>query len=234
MNDPFLKLREECLELNLRLPKLGLVLFTFGNVSLLDPDRRVFAIKPSGVPYETMKPSDIVVCDLDGRKVDGRLNPSSDTPTHAVLYGSFPSLRGIVHTHSRHATAWAQALKDIPLLGTTHADHLHVPVPCTPVLPAERIRGDYERETGLWIVEHFRSRGLSPDEVPMVLVGGHGPFTWGPTGDKAVYHAAVLEEIAAMAALTLGINPSAAPLPEPLVRRHYERKHGPNATYGQR
>jgi L-ribulose-5-phosphate 4-epimerase len=232
--DPYKSLRQECLELNLELPRLGLVLYTFGNVSVSDRKRGVVAIKPSGLPYKGMKTSDIVVVDLEGRRVAGRLNPSSDTATHLVLYREFTGLGGIVHTHSTHATAWAQACRPIPVLGTTHADHLHTPVPCTDLMTDEQIKADYETSTGRQIVDTFRSASLSADEVGMVLVAGHGPFTWGPTGEKAVYNAAVLEQLAAMAWMTLAINPSVPPLKDALIRKHFERKHGKNAYYGQK
>jgi L-ribulose-5-phosphate 4-epimerase len=218
-------------ESNLALVKHGLVLFTFGNVSGLDRQHSVIAIKPSGVDYARLKPEDMVVLDLDGQVVEGTLRPSSDTKTHLVLYKQFPEIGGVVHTHSTHAVAWAQAGKPIPILGTTHADHLHVDVPCTTLMSDVLIQGDYEESTGLQILESFK--GLSPREVEMVLVAGHGPFTWGKTPEKAVYNAVVLEELAAMALLTLQINPQTARLKPALVEKHFNRKHGPDAYYGQ-
>jgi L-ribulose-5-phosphate 4-epimerase len=175
----------------------------------------------------------MVIVDLDGQVVDGSLRPSSDTKTHAVLYREFSGIRGVAHTHSTHAIAWAQALRDIPLYGTTHADFLPVAVPCTPVLSDDRIVGDYEWETGLQIVELLRDRGYSPTEVPMALVGGHGPFTWGPTASSAVFHSVILEEVARVALLTEAANPAVRPLPAGLIQKHYDRKHGDDAYYGQ-
>ncbi|MBC7893238.1 MAG: L-ribulose-5-phosphate 4-epimerase [Sphingobacteriaceae bacterium] len=226
-------IQEECYEANKQLPKLGLVLFTFGNVSAVDRDRGVFAIKPSGVPYESLQASDIVICDFDANVVAGSLRPSSDTKTHALLYKTWADIGGIVHTHSTYAVAWAQAGRDIPILGTTHADHTHQDIPCAPALTDEMIQGDYEHETGNQIFEVFRQRGLSHTEVEMVLLQNHGPFTWGKTAAKAVYNSAVLEEIARMACLTLQINPGTPRLKDSLRLKHYERKHGSAAYYGQ-
>jgi L-ribulose-5-phosphate 4-epimerase len=227
-------LKEACFESNLQLPKLGLVMFTFGNVSVADRKQGVFAIKPSGVPYEKLKPSDMVVIDFENKIVDGRLNPSSDTKTHAFLYKTWPAIQGISHTHSTFAVAWAQAQKDIPILGTTHADHLPCDVPCAPVMSDKMIRGDYEHETGRTIVQCFKNRKLSPEEVEMVLVSKHGPFTWGKTAEKAVYNSAILEELAKMAWLTLQVNPSALKLKNVLIDKHFSRKHGKEAYYGQK
>lgn len=217
----------------MQLPKLGLVLFTFGNVSVVDRSAGVFAIKPSGVPYEQLKPDQIVVVDFDAKIVEGSNRPSSDTKTHAVLYRHWEHIGGIVHTHSTYATAWAQAQRDIPIFGTTHADHLTTDVPCAPPMSDEMIRGDYEHETGFQIINCFRERKLSCEEVEMVLVGNHAPFTWGRDAAKAVYNAAVLEEVARMALLTEQINPQAPRLKETLIKKHFERKHGPGAYYGQ-
>jgi L-ribulose-5-phosphate 4-epimerase len=228
----FAELKRRAFEANLELPRRGLVITTFGNVSVADRGRGVFAIKPSGVEYPALKPSDIVVVDMDGRVVEGKLRPSSDTKTHAVLYRSFEKIGSVAHTHSIYATAWAQAMKSIPVLGTTHADHLTVDVPCTRVMPKEAISGDYEVETGNQIVEAFR--GLSYEEVEMVLVACHGPFTWGKTPEKAVYNSVILEELAKMAALTLGINPRTPKLKKSLLDKHYQRKHGKDAYYGQK
>ena len=215
----------------MEIPRQGLAIYTFGNVSAFDAARAVFAIKPSGVAYDVLKAADMVIVDLDSKVVEGTLRPSSDTKTHAALYRAFQGLGGIVHTHSTHATAWAQAGMAIPLYGTTHADHLAEDVPCTAVMSAEAVGGDYEAETGKQIIDCFRGR--NPSETSMVLVAGHGPFTWGKTADKAVYHAVVLEELAKMAFITHALDPKAGRLPEYLVRKHYERKHGKSAYYGQ-
>jgi len=216
---------------NRELPELGLVLQAFGNVSGIDRERGWVAIKPSGIPYHDLKVQDIVVVDLDNNVVEGRLRPSSDTRTHTYLYRSFPEIGGIVHTHSTYAVAWAQALKPIPLLGTTHADLLPADVPCTDIMSDEMIEGDYEEETGKQIVEVFTNRSYK--DVPMVLVGGHGPFTWGETPEKALHHSQMLEELARMAALTLQINPASPRLKQSLIDKHFSRKHGPDAYYGQ-
>jgi L-ribulose-5-phosphate 4-epimerase len=226
-------IREAAYEANLRLPKLGLVLFTFGNVSAADRDLGLFAIKPSGVPYEELTPDKMVIVDFDGKVVKGKLRPSSDTLTHAVLYKHWEKIGGIVHTHSTYATAWAQAQRDIPIFGTTHADHNTVDVPCAPPMNDEMIQGDYEYQTGFQIINTFREKGLSYEEVEMVLVGNHAPFTWGKTPDKAVYNSAVLESIAQMAYLTEQISAVAPRLKDSLIKKHYERKHGPDSYYGQ-
>lgn len=226
-------IKEAAYRANMQLPELGLVLFTFGNASAADREEGVFAIKPSGVPYAELRPEDMVVVDFDNKAVEGSKRPSSDTKTHAVLYKNWEQIGGIVHTHSTYATAWAQAQLDIPILGTTHADHLTVDVPCAPVMSDEMIAGDYEYQTGFQILNAFRDRGLSPEEVEMALVANHAPFTWGKTVDKAVYNSAVLEELARMAYLTIQIRPEAPRLKEALIRKHYERKHGKNAYYGQ-
>jgi len=220
-------------EANMQLPALGLVLFTFGNVSAADRQKRVFAIKPSGVPYKDLSPEKMVIVDFDGNTVEGNLRPSSDTKTHAVLYKHWENINGIVHTHSTYATAWAQSLRDIPIFGTTHADHLTVDVPCAQPMNDEMIKGDYEYQTGFQIMDHFTERGLSYEEVEMVLVGNHAPFTWGKTAEKAVYNSAVVETLAQMAFLTLQINPEAQKLKDSLIKKHYERKHGPASYYGQ-
>ncbi|TDB67486.1 L-ribulose-5-phosphate 4-epimerase [Arundinibacter roseus] len=231
--DPYKTLREETYEANCQLPRLGLVLFTFGNVSAVDRDRAVFGIKPSGVPYENLHPQDIVIMDYDARVVDGTMRPSSDTKTHALLYKSWENIGGITHTHSTYAVAWAQAGLDIPIFGTTHADHTHQPIPCASVLTDAMIEGDYEHETGHQIMNCFQDKGLSNQEMEMILLQNHGPFTWGKDAAKSVYNAAVLEEIARMAFLTLQINPNTHPLKDSLRLKHYERKHGKNAYYGQ-
>ena len=226
-------LQQEAFETNMQLPKLGLVLFTFGNVSAADRDIGVFAIKPSGVPYEELTPGKMVIVDFEGDTVEGSLRPSSDTKTHAVLYRHWEKISGIVHTHSIYATAWAQSQRDIPILGTTHADHNTVDIPCTQPMSDEMIKGNYEYETGFQIINCFNERGLSYEEVEMVLVGNHAPFTWGKTAARAVYNSAVLENIAQMAFLTEQINPSSPRLKEALIKKHFERKHGPDSYYGQ-
>ncbi|MCB0570244.1 MAG: L-ribulose-5-phosphate 4-epimerase [Phaeodactylibacter sp.] len=229
----FKAIKEAAYRANMQLPELGLVLFTFGNASAADHERGVFAIKPSGVPYSELKAEDMAVVDFDNTVIEGDKRPSSDTKTHAVLYKHWRHIGGIVHTHSTYATAWAQTQMDIPIFGTTHADHLTADVPCAPVMDDEMIRGDYEYQTGFQILNAFRDKGLSPEEVEMVLVANHAPFTWGKDVDKAVYNSAVLEELARMAYLTLQIRPGAPRLKEALIRKHYERKHGANAYYGQ-
>jgi len=225
-------IKEQAYEANMQLPKLNLVLFTFGNVSVADHNAGVFAIKPSGVPYEALTPDQIVVVDFDAKIVEGSARPSSDTKTHAVLYKHW-EIGGIVHTHSTYATAWAQAQRDIPIFGTTHADHLTADVPCASPMSDEMIIGDYEHQTGYQIINCFKERKLSYKEVEMILVGNHAPFTWGKTAEKAVYNAAVLEEVARMALLTEQINPQAPRLKPTLIQKHFERKHGPGAYYGQ-
>lgn len=226
------QLRQQVLDANLELVRRGLVLYTWGNASGIDRGEGVVAIKPSGVPYDNMTAGDIVLIDLDGKRVDGALKPSSDLDTHLVLYKAFPSIGGIVHTHSRTATAWAQACREIPCLGTTHADYFHGPVPVTEHLAAAEIHSDYERATGRAIVKAFAE--IDPVAVPGVLVAGHAPFTWGKDAAQAAYHAVVLEELARIAMETFAINPHATPLPKTQLDKHYSRKHGKNATYGQR
>jgi L-ribulose-5-phosphate 4-epimerase len=226
-------LQEEAYEANMQLPKLGLVLFTFGNVSAADRNAGVFAIKPSGVPYEELTPEKMVLVDFDGMTVAGDLRPSSDTKTHAVLYKHWDGIGGIVHTHSTYATAWAQAQRDIPVYGTTHADHLTEPIPCAPPMNDALIQGDYEYQTGFQIMDCLRDRGLDYKEIEMILVGNHAPFTWGKTARKAVYNSAVLESVAQIAVLTEQINPDAPTMKETLIKKHYERKHGPLSYYGQ-
>lgn len=229
----FKDIKQAAYQANMQLPGLGLVLFTFGNASAADRGRGVFAIKPSGLPYENLRPEDMVIVDFDNNIIEGSKRPSSDTKTHAVLYKHWESIGGIVHTHSTYATAWAQTQQDIPIFGTTHADHLTVDVPCAPAMSDEMIRGDYEYQTGFQILDVFRAKGLKPEEVEMVLVANHAPFTWGKTVDKAVYNSAVLEELARMAYLTRQIRPDAPRLKDALIEKHYERKHGANAYYGQ-
>ncbi|MDD6351874.1 MAG: L-ribulose-5-phosphate 4-epimerase [Lachnospiraceae bacterium] len=227
------ELKEKVWKANLELPKHGLVTFTWGNVSEIDRESGLFVIKPSGVPYEELKPEDMVVVDLDGNKVEGDLNPSSDTPTHVVLYNRFKEIGGIVHTHSSFATSWAQAGRDIPCYGTTHADYIYGPIPCVRNLTKEEIDEAYEKNTGVLIADYFEENKKDPDAVPGVLCKNHGVFTWGKNADKAVYNAVVFEEVAKMAAWTEVINPKAAPAPQELQDKHYFRKHGANAYYGQ-
>jgi len=227
------KIKQSAYEANMQLPQLGLVLFTFGNVSVIDKDLEVFAIKPSGVPYKDLSPEKMVIVDLDANVVEGTLRPSSDTKTHAVLYKHWDKIGAIVHTHSIYATAWAQAQRDIPIFGTTHADHNTVDIPCAPPMNDEMIEGDYEYQTGFQILNCFNERGLSYEEVEMILVGNHAPFAWGKTADKAVYNSAVLENIAHMALLTEQVNAQAPRLKDALIKKHFDRKHGANSYYGQ-
>lgn len=224
------ELKDKVCRANLDLVRHGLVLFTWGNVSAIDRESGLVVIKPSGVSYDDMKPEDMVVVDLDGKVVEGRLNPSSDTPTHVVLYKAFPQARGVVHTHSTYATSWAQAGLDIPNIGTTHADYFHDAVPCTPDMTESEVKGEYELETGNVIVRRFE--GLNPVHTPGVLVKNHGPFTWGKDADEAVYNAVVLEQVAKMASISFGINPALTMNPL-LIEKHFSRKHGPGAYYGQ-
>lgn len=226
-------IKEQAYLANMQLPKLNLVLFTFGNVSAADRNLGVFAIKPSGVPYEELSVEKMVIVDFDGNTIEGSLRPSSDTQTHAVLYKNWEDINGIVHTHSTYGTAWAQAQKPIPIFGTTHADHLTVDIPCAPPMNDEMIKGNYEYETGFQIINHFKELGISHKEVEMILVGNHAPFTWGKTAEKAVYNSAVLETVAKMALLTQQINPQAPKLQNSLIKKHFERKHGADSYYGQ-
>ncbi len=247
--DKYQKLKQEAYLANLEIPKQGLAIYTWGNVSAFDKDLGVFAIKPSGVSYEKLSVDDMVVINLKGEQVDGKLNPSSDTQTHLHLYKNFEGIGGICHTHSPYATAWAQAMKSIPLLGTTHADHLANPIICTKPLTQEQVETGYEKNTGILIYETFQnpsfaqeilnvgnypSTPISPIENPMVLVGGHGPFTWAKDAISSVYNARVLEEVAKMAMWVNSINPSFKQLPSHITKKHYERKHGKNAYYGQK
>ncbi len=224
-------IKEECLAANLALPKTGLVDLTFGNVSVADPERRVFAIKPSGVDYDKLTADDMVILDYVGNIIEGTLRPSSDTPTHRCLFLNFPGIRSVVHTHSRSAVAFAQAASDIPCLGTTHCDYFNGPVPVTRTMTPSEVGGEYEWETGKVIVERFA--GLNPLDIPAVLVRNHGPFAWGPSATKAVETALALEIVADMALKTLSLNPSAASAPPHLLQKHFFRKHGANAYYGQ-
>jgi len=227
------QLKEEVFQANLDLPKHGLIKYTWGNVSAVDRERELFVIKPSGVDYETMQASDMVVCDFEGKIVEGQMNSSSDTPTHAVLYKAFPEIGGIVHTHSTWATSWAQAGIDLPAMGTTHADTFYGAVPCARFLTQKEIEDGYEAKTGHVIVETFKERGIQPLEIPGVLLHGHGPFTWGKDADSAVMHAVVLEEVAKMNVITRQLNSYATELPQRILDKHYLRKHGKDAYYGQ-
>lgn len=227
------QLKKEVLEANLQLPKHGLVTFTWGNVSGIDREQGLVVIKPSGVPYEDLKIDDLVVLDLEGNVVEGALNPSSDTATHLVLYRAFPNVGGIVHTHSPWATSWAQAGRSIPALGTTHADYYYGEIPCTRGLTKEEINRSYELETGNVIIETFETGGIEPLSMPGVLVTGHAPFCWGKDANQAVHNAVVLEEVAKMALHTFQLNPHIEPIDQFLLDKHYLRKHGANAYYGQ-
>ena len=228
------KLKHAVYEANMELPHRGLVTYTWGNVSGIDRERGLVVIKPSGVSYDELTPDDLVLLDLDGKVVDGKLNPSSDTKTHLELYKAFPEIGGIVHTHSPYAVGWAQAGRDIPAYGTTHADYFYGPVPCCRSLTEQEVEEDYERNTGLVIVETFRQRELDPVHVPGAICRNHGPFTWGKDAAQAVYHAVVLEEVAKMAVYTTQIAPDAQPAPQYVLDKHFLRKHGPNAYYGQK
>jgi L-ribulose-5-phosphate 4-epimerase len=229
--NPYAEIQARALACNLRLPEAGLVTGTFGNASAFDRQRGVFAIKPSGVPFRELKADDMPVLDVTGKVVYGALRPSSDMPTHALLYGAWPDIGGVVHTHSPYAVAWAQAMRPIPVFGTTHADHCDGDIPCTAPMADDRIAGDYEVETGRQILGSL-SRASHAD-VTMILVACHGPFTWGKTPEKAVDNSIALELIARMALYTLQIAPSAPRLKESLLKKHFERKHGPDAYYGQ-
>ena len=228
------ELKKIVYDANMLLPEYGLVTFTWGNVSAVDREKGVFVIKPSGVPYEELTPEDMVVVDFDGNKVEGDLNPSSDTPSHAVLYKCFPTIGGIVHTHSSYATSWAQSGRSIPCYGTTHADYYYGEIPCLRVLNAREIDEAYELNTGKLIVEEFKRLGKDPEAVPAVLCKNHGPFAWGKDALDAVHNAVVLEEVAKMAYRARLINPEVQPAPQELQDKHYMRKHGPNAYYGQK
>ncbi|MGI6777250.1 MAG: L-ribulose-5-phosphate 4-epimerase [Acetivibrionales bacterium] len=226
------KLKKEVLEANLELPKHNLVTFTWGNVSGIDRGKGLIVIKPSGVPYEELKLEHLVVLDLDGNKIEGDLNPSSDTPTHIVLYKQFPLIGGVVHTHSKWATSWAQAGRGIPALGTTHSDYFYGEIPCTRKMTIEEIQGDYEKETGNIIVEAFKDK--DPGQIPGVLVNNHGPFSWGKSPLDAVHNAVVLENIAEMAYHTIALSPEIQKIDQALLDKHFLRKHGENAYYGQK
>ena len=227
------ELKQKVYEANMELPRYGLVTFTWGNVSAIDREKGLIVIKPSGVDYDVMKPEDMVVVDMEGNKVEGELNPSSDTPTHVVLYNRFPEIGGVVHTHSSWATSWAQAGRDIPCYGTTHADYLYGSVPCVRNLTREEIEEAYEKNTGVLICDAFEERQIDYVATPAVLCKNHGPFTWGKDAKEAVHNAVVLEEVAKMASRCELINPDVKPAPQEVQDKHYFRKHGPNAYYGQ-
>jgi L-ribulose-5-phosphate 4-epimerase len=228
----FIELKREVYEANMELHRRNLVVYTWGNVSQIDRAKAVIAIKPSGVAYEKMTVDDIVIVDLDNNIVEGKMRPSSDTKTHTHLYRHFDSIGGVTHTHSTYATAWAQTQQPIPCYGTTHADYAYGEIPCTAVMTDQQIERDYEEETGVQITDCFTSR--NPKEVPMVIVAGHAPFTWGKSAAESVYHAVILEEIARMAYLTKTLQPTTPALKQTLVDKHYLRKHGKNAYYGQK
>lgn len=227
------ELKQAVLEANLLLPKHGLITFTWGNVSGIDRDLGLIVIKPSGVEYDDMTAEDMVVVDLDGKRVEGRLKPSSDTPTHVALYKAFPEIGGVVHTHSRWATSFAQAGKGVVPYGTTQADYFYGEIPCTRKMTPQEIAGEYELETGNVIIETFQNRGIDPNQVPAVLVNSHGPFAWGTDPHNAVHNAVVLEEVAFMALHAGILNPGLQPMQQELLDKHYLRKHGANAYYGQ-
>ncbi|MEL0455867.1 L-ribulose-5-phosphate 4-epimerase [Flavobacteriaceae bacterium SZ-1-7] len=226
-------LKQECYEANMQLNELNLVVYTFGNVSAVHRKDGVFAIKPSGVAYEVLKPEDIVIVDFDNNIIEGTMRPSSDTKTHAYLYKNWNDIGGIAHTHATYSVAWAQAQMDIPIFGTTHADHLTADIPCAPPMRDDLIEGNYEHNTGIQIIDCFNEKGISHKEVEMVLLGNHGPFAWGKNAAKAVYNSKVLEVVAEMAYLTRQINPNAPRLKDSLIKKHYDRKHGANSYYGQ-
>lgn len=226
-------LKQAVYEANMELPRRGLVTYTWGNVSGIDREKGLVVIKPSGVSYEDLTPGKLVVISLDGKVVEGNLNPSSDTKTHLVLYKAFPELGGIVHTHSPHAVGWAQAGRDIPCYGTTHADYFHGPVPCARSLTPEEVNAGYEHNTGVVIVETFQTRNINPVHVPGVICRNHGPFAWGKDAMNAVHNAVVLEEVAFMAFHAMALTPGLPPMQQELLDKHYLRKHGPGAYYGQ-
>ncbi|VXB20916.1 L-ribulose-5-phosphate 4-epimerase [Flavobacterium sp. 9R] len=233
MSTLYKDLKQECYEANMQLNALNLVVYTFGNVSAVDREKGVFAIKPSGVPYEDLKPEDMVILDFDNNIIEGTMRPSSDTKTHAYLYKKWPNIGGVAHTHATYSVAWAQSQLDIPIFGTTHADHLTADIPCAPPMADSLIEGNYEHNTGIQILDCFKEKNLSYEEVEMVLIGNHGPFAWGKNAAKAVYNSKVLEVVAEMAYLTLQINPNAPRLKDSLIKKHYERKHGKDSYYGQ-
>lgn len=233
MSSLYKDLKQECYEANMQLNALNLVVYTFGNVSAVDRKNGVFAIKPSGVLYEDLQPEDIVIVDFDNNIIEGTMRPSSDTKTHAYLYKNWPNIGGVAHTHATYSVAWAQSQRDIPIFGTTHADHLTADIPCAPPMADSLIKGNYEHNTGIQILDCFKEKKLSYEEVEMILIGNHGPFAWGKNAAKAVYNSKVLEVVAEMAHLTLQINPNAPRLKDSLIKKHYNRKHGKDSYYGQ-
>lgn len=233
MSSKYKELKQECYEANMQLNELNLVVYTFGNVSAVDRENGVFAIKPSGVDYDALKPEDIVIVDFDNNVVEGTMRPSSDTKTHAYLYKNWSDIGGVAHTHAKFSVAWAQAQMDIPIFGTTHADHLTADIPCAPPMSDALIEGNYEHNTGIQIIDCFNDKNISHKEVEMILIGNHGPFAWGKNAAKAVYNSKVLEVVAEMAYLTKQINPNAPKLKDSLIKKHYDRKHGANSYYGQ-
>jgi L-ribulose-5-phosphate 4-epimerase len=226
-------LREEAYEANIEIKRQNLAIYTWGNSSAFDPGRGIFAIKPSGVEYEKLSPKLMVLVDLDGKVVEGSLKPSSDTKTHLVLYREFSGICGVTHTHSPYAVAWAQAGKSVPVFGTTHADYCSQEIPCTGFMCREAVKNDYELETGKLIAETVKAGNINPLHVNMILTAGHGPFTWGKNAAQSVYHSTILEEICKMALFTISVNPNVNELPEYITRKHWERKHGKDAYYGQ-
>ena len=228
------QLKKDVYEANMELPRRGLITYTWGNVSGRDAETGYFVIKPSGVDYDKLTPDDMVVVDLTGKVIEGKYRPSSDTPTHIELYKKYPEIGGIVHTHSPEATSWAQAGRSIPLYGTTHADYFYGPIPCARSLTKEEIEGEYEKNTGLVIIETFEENGINPVHTPGVLCCNHGPFTWGKDAAEAVHNAVVLEEVAKMATKTEMINPKVSTAPDTIRDKHFFRKHGANAYYGQK
>lgn len=227
------ELKKEVFEENLELVEKKLVIYTWGNVSGIDRESKIFAIKPSGVDYDIMRSDDMVLIDLEGKKIEGKYKPSSDTPTHIELYKAFPEIGAIVHTHSSYATSWAQARKDIPAFGTTHADYFYGDIPCARALTKEEIENDYEKNTGLVIIETLKERNINPMDIPGIIIASHGPFAWGKDSRQAVYNAVVLEELSKMAYRTIQINPNIKSVEKYLLDKHYFRKHGKNAYYGQ-
>ena len=227
------ELKKEVYEANMLLPKYKMVTFTWGNVSGIDREKGLFVIKPSGVDYDIMKADDMVLIDLEGKKIEGKYKPSSDTATHIELYKAFPEIGAIVHTHSSYATSWAQARKDIPAFGTTHADYFYGDIPCARALTKEEIENDYEKNTGLVIIETLKERNINPMDIPGIIIASHGPFAWGKDSRQAVYNAVVLEELSKMAYRTIQINPNIKSVEKYLLDKHYFRKHGKNAYYGQ-
>lgn len=227
------ELKKEVFEENLEIVEKKLVIYTWGNVSGIDRESKIFAIKPSGVDYDIMKSDDMVLIDLEGKKIEGKYKPSSDTATHIELYKAFPEIGAIVHTHSSYATSWAQARKDIPAFGTTHADYFYGDIPCARALTKEEIENDYEKNTGLVIIETLKERNINPMDIPGIIIASHGPFAWGKDSRQAVYNAVVLEELSKMAYRTIQINPNIKSVEKYLLDKHYFRKHGKNAYYGQ-